>query len=54
LFEKGNTVFEEANPKTKIVKHLESCAKGMDTLLLMLDCDAEGENICFEVIECVK
>lgn len=42
----------ESNPKVHICRHLNQEARGCGHLVLWLDCDREGENICFEVIEC--
>jgi DNA topoisomerase-3 len=50
LFE-ATTMKSESNPKMHLTHHLQTCAKGVDYLVLWLDCDREGENICFEVIE---
>jgi len=47
----SRTVKNEANPKLRMPKHFQEEAKGCSYLVLWLDCDREGENICFEVMQ---
>ena len=45
---------KEANPTNSLVAHVKEEAKDVSYLVLWLDNDKEGENICFEIIENVK
>lgn len=45
----ASTIKEEADPTSEVVQHLEREAREASYLLLWLDNDREGENICFEV-----
>ncbi|XP_063384723.1 DNA topoisomerase 3-beta-1 [Cydia fagiglandana] len=45
---------KEAMPRLRIPAFLAQESRGCDYLVLWLDCDKEGENICFEVMSCVQ
>lgn len=45
-------VKKNADDRGNMPRHLATEARGCDAIVLWLDCDREGENICFETIDC--
>ena len=45
---------KEATAKLRMPYTLAQESKGCDYIVLWLDCDKEGENICFEVLDAVR
>lgn len=45
---------KEVNEKLQMLKFLQYEGKGVDVIVFWFDCDKEGENICFEVLDCVR
>ena len=50
----ATTLKREANPENNLIRHLQREAEGATYLVLWLDNDKEGENICFEVVDIVQ
>ncbi|EAS04755.2 DNA topoisomerase I (macronuclear) [Tetrahymena thermophila SB210] len=50
----ATTLKKETNPNSQIIQHLQKEAMGASYLILWLDNDREGENICFEVLTICK
>ena len=48
---KVRKIVEETSEKLGVLQHLRDAADGVGWLCLWLDCDREGENICFEVLK---
>lgn len=49
----AETVLVEANPKNRIVDHMKYEANNASFVILWLDNDREGENICFEILNAI-
>lgn len=53
LFDAETVTIDNPKENFHITRHLLNEAKGLDYLVLWLDCDREGENICFEVLKVI-